>query len=199
MTLVWLAMAAYLIGAIPTSYLVARHIGGIDLREHGSKNLGATNLYRVLGAKFAYPVGLVDMAKGLVPVVTLPRLTESGPWAPWLIGVAAIAGHVFPIYMLFKGGKGVATAAGVGLGIAPLPLLASLGVWAILLAATRIMSAASIAGAVSFPLFVWLLDRDNTVLLAVGTALAGFIVLTHRQNIKRLIAGTEPRLARVGK
>ena len=199
MTLLSLVVLAYLIGAIPTSFLAARHFGGIDLREHGSHNLGATNLYRVLGARFAYPVGLIDMAKGLIPVVTFPRLADLGPWAPWLFGIAAIVGHVFPVYMLFKGGKGVATAAGVGLGIAPLPLLASVGIWAVLLATTRIMSVASIAGAVSFPVFVWLFERENTVLFGIGVAMAGFIVWTHRQNISRLLTGTEPRLARARK
>jgi glycerol-3-phosphate acyltransferase PlsY len=194
-----LALASYLVGAIPTSFLVAKYVGGIDLREHGSRNLGATNLYRVLGGKFAYPAGLLDIAKGAVPVVIFPPVVSHAAWVPWLFGILAIVGHVFPVYLGFKGGKGVATAAGVGLGIAPLPLLASLGVWAALLLTTRIMSAASIAGAVAFPLFVWLFDRNNTVLLVIGVVLAGFIAFTHRANIRRLLAGTEPKLVRAEK
>lgn len=199
MTIALLAVASYLIGAIPTSYLIAKHIGGVDLREHGSRNLGATNLYRVLGGKFAYPAGVLDAAKGALPVVAFPPLVNDAAWVPWLFGVVAVIGHVFPVYLKFKGGKGVATAAGVGLGIATLPLLASLGVWAAILFTTRIMSAASIAGAVTFPLFVWLFDRGDTVLLAIGIALSAFIVFTHRANIRRLLAGTEPKLARAGK
>ena len=108
----WL-VASYLLGAIPTSYLAGRLVRGIDLREHGSRNLGATNLYRVLGWRFAIPVGLLDAAKGLIPVLVFaPRVSDSQVFA-LVCGLTAVVGHVFSIFVGFKGGKGVATAAGV--------------------------------------------------------------------------------------
>ena len=112
----WL-LASYLLGAMPTSYLAARLVRGIDLREHGSRNLGATNLYRVLGWRFAVPVGLFDAAKGLIPVLVFaPRVTPSELFA-LVCGLTAVLGHVFSVFVGFKGGKGVATAAGVMLGL----------------------------------------------------------------------------------
>src|ERR671917_132700 len=124
----WL-LASYLLGAIPTSYLVSRAFAKIDLRQHGSGNLGATNLYRVLGWKYAVPAALVDIAKGFVPVVVFaPRESPSQMFA-LACGAAAIVGHVFSVFVRFKGGKGVATAAGVMLGLAPLALGVALVVW----------------------------------------------------------------------
>ena len=117
----WL-LASYFVGAIPTSYLLSRFLAGIDLRQHGSGNLGATNLYRVLGWKYAIPAAAVDIAKGAIPVLVFaPQVSGSELFALGC-GVAAILGHVFSIFAGFKGGKGVATAAGVMLGLAPLAL-----------------------------------------------------------------------------
>ena len=117
----WL-LASYLMGAIPTSYLLSRLFAGIDLREHGSGNLGATNLYRVLGWKYAIPAASFDIAKGTIPVLLFaPQVSDSQLFA-LACGVAAILGHVFSVFVGFKGGKGVATAAGVMLGLAPLAL-----------------------------------------------------------------------------
>jgi glycerol-3-phosphate acyltransferase PlsY len=197
----WLALFfAYLIGAIPTSYLAARIGAGIDLREHGSKNLGATNLYRVLGGKYAYPVGLFDVLKGTAPVLWLsPQVTIdplAASWVALIIGAAAIIGHVFPVYLSFKGGKGVATAAGVMIGVAPLPFLVTITVWGTLLASTRIMSLASITGAVVFPVAARLILPGNEPVLWMGAVIAAFIVFTHRANVQRLFAGTEPRLGK---
>lgn len=189
----WLLLA-YLIGAIPTSYLAARLGAGIDLREHGSRNLGATNLYRVLGWKYALPVGVFDVLKGTVPVLILAPRLGTDDWIPIAVGAAAILGHVYPVYLGFKGGKGVATAAGVMVAIAPLVFLISALVWVVLLASVRIMSVASVAGAAVFPLATWWLAPDNSALLASGIVLAAFITFTHRANIRRLIAGTEPKL-----
>ena len=121
-------LASYLLGAIPTSHLVSRLFAKIDLREHGSGNLGATNLYRVLGWKYAIPVALFDIAKGAIPVLVFaPRVTVSQLFA-LACGVAAILGHVFSAFVGFKGGKGVATAAGVMLGLTPLALAVAAGV-----------------------------------------------------------------------
>lgn len=195
MTLALWILGAYLLGSIPTSYLASRYGAGIDLREHGSKNVGATNLFRVLGWKYAIPVGLFDVAKGTVPVLlVMPRVEQD--WMPLLVGVAAVTGHVFPAFLRFRGGKGVATAAGVVLALAPASLGASAVVWLAVLALTGFVSLASILGAVTFPVAVRLLDPHNVYTFAVGIGLATFIVYTHRSNIRRLLAGTENRFGR---
>jgi glycerol-3-phosphate acyltransferase PlsY len=190
--------AAYLIGAIPTSWIAGRLGAGIDLRQHGSRNLGATNLYRVLGWRYAIPVALFDIAKGTVPVLALPGLVgpAPAPWVPLAVGGAAIVGHVFSVFVGFRGGKGVATAAGVVLALAPIPLLMSAAVWLTLLKISGYVSLASMAGAVSFPLAALIIGTGNRYVLPVGAALAAFIVFTHRANIRRLRSGTENRFGR---
>ena len=184
---------AYLIGAIPTSYLAAKHGAGIDLREHGSKNLGATNVYRVLGWGYAIPVGLFDVAKGFIASYFLAQWVGPEQWIPIAVGVGAILGHVFPVYLKFSGGKGVATAAGVVLGIAPTAALMSVLVWGGLVFVTGIVSLASMAAAIVFPLLVWVLTPERTTLAYTGVGIAVFIVFSHRSNIRRLLRGTEPR------
>ena len=186
-------LLAYLLGAIPTSYLMARHFGGLDLREHGSKNLGATNLYRVMGWRYALPAGALDVAKGTIPVVLVaPRLGPS-PWLPIALGLVAIMGHVFSIFVRFHGGKGVATAAGAVLGLAPLPLAVSAAVWLAVVWTSRYVSLGSLAGAAAFPLATWWLQPGDTPTLIAGIVLALFIVFNHRANIRRLLAGREAR------
>ncbi len=189
-------LAAYLIGAVPVSYLAARFLAGIDLRQQGSGNLGATNLYRVLGLKYAVPVALLDVLKGAGPVLALSSFAGANVWYAMGIGAAAIVGHVFPVYLKFKGGKGVATAAGVVLAVAPLALSVSVGVWLVLLLSTGIMSVASIMAAVAFPIAVRILEPANTPAFVAGVVISGFIVWTHRTNIRRLVNGTEPRVMR---
>lgn len=187
----WL-LGAYLLGAVPSSYLAGR-LAGVDLRQHGSKNVGATNLYRVAGLGFAVPAGLFDVAKGFLPTFLAPSGT---PWLPVAVGVAAVVGHVFPVYLRFRGGKGVATAAGVVLALAPLALAVSAGVWVLTVAVTKFVSLASILAATAFPLAVRLLQPEAGWTLGVGIALTAFIVYTHRANIQRLLGGTEPRIGR---
>lgn len=194
MTTAGIFLLAYLMGAIPTSWLAARLGAGIDLRQHGSKNLGATNVFRVLGWKYAIPVGVFDVAKGAVPVLVLAPLVESSQeWMPLAVGLTAILGHVYSAFVGFRGGKGVATAAGVVLGLAPLPLLASAAIWAAVLKFTGYVSLASMLGAVVFPVAAWVVRPEDRYLPAIGTALALFIIFTHRSNIRRLLAGTESR------
>jgi glycerol-3-phosphate acyltransferase PlsY len=192
----WLA-ASYLAGAIPTSYLVGRLFRGIDLREHGSKNLGATNLYRTLGWRYAIPVGLFDIAKGAIPVLVFaPRVSSSQLFA-LACGIAAIVGHVFSVFVRFRGGKGVATAAGVMLGLTPAALGVSLLVWVVLVFATGYVSLGSIAAAAVFPLAVFLIDHpDRPEILWIDVALAAGIIWLHRSNISRLLNGTEHRFGR---
>ena len=189
----WL-LASYLLGAIPTSYLAGRIFGGIDLREHGSKNLGATNLYRTLGWRFAVPVGLFDAAKGLIPVLVFaPRVSGSQLFA-LVCGLMAIVGHVFSVFVGFKGGKGVATAAGVMLGLTPAALGVAVLVWVVLVRLTRYVSVASIAAAVIFPFAVLVLDPpEEPAVLALDFLVGAAIVWLHRANIGRLRRGTEHR------
>jgi glycerol-3-phosphate acyltransferase PlsY len=192
----WL-LASYFVGAIPTSYLLSRLFAGIDLRRHGSGNLGATNLYRVLGWKYAIPAAAIDIAKGAIPVLVFaPQLSDSQLFA-LACGVAAILGHVFSVFVGFKGGKGVATAAGVMLGLAPLALAVSAVIWALLVRLTGYVSVASIAAAAVLPLAVYLLeDATSPVLLWIATAIAAGVILLHRRNIQRLLKGTENRFGR---
>jgi len=191
----WL-LASYLLGAIPTSYLVSRAFANIDLRQHGSGNLGATNLYRVLGWKYAVPVALFDIAKGTVPVLVFaPRVADSALYA-LACGVAAIIGHVFSVFVHFKGGKGVATAAGVMLGLAPLALALAAGVWGLVLLLTGYVSLASIAAAAVLPLAVYLLEHPAPEILWVAALIAAGVIVLHRRNIERLLKGTENRFGR---
>ena len=192
----WL-IASYLLGAVPTSYLAARLFRGIDLREHGSRNLGATNLYRVLGWRYAIPVGLLDAAKGLVPVLVFaPRVSSSELFA-LICGLVAVVGHVFSVFVGFKGGKGVATVAGVMLGLTPAALGVAVLVWAALVYLTGYVSVGSIVAATIFPLAVYLLEPpDQPAMLWLDIAVAAAIVWFHRANIQRLFRGTENRFGR---
>ena len=193
---IWL-LASYLLGAIPTSYLVSRFIAGIDLRKQGSGNLGATNLYRVLGWKYAVPVALFDIAKGAIPVLVFARQASDSQLFAMACGVAAIVGHVFSVFVGFKGGKGVATAAGVVLGLTPLALGAAALVWVVLVLLTGYVSLGSIAAAAVLPVAVYLLeDSVRPEILWVDIAIAAGVILTHRRNIQRLLKGTENRFGR---
>lgn len=192
----WL-LASYLLGAIPTSYLTARVFRGIDLREHGSRNLGATNLYRLLGWQFAIPVGLFDAAKGLVPVLVFAPRISSSELVGLVCGMTAVVGHVFSIFVKFRGGKGVATAAGVMLALTPLALAASFVVWVIIVAVTGYVSLGSITSAAIFPVAVQLLDPPDTpAILWLDVFVALGIIWLHRANIGRLLKGTENRFGR---
>ena len=196
MTAALLLLAAYLIGAFPTSYIVARLTRGIDLREHGSGNLGATNAFRVLGWRAAAPIFIVDVAKGFLPVFFFPRMngSESILWA-LAYGAAAIVGHMFSIYVRFKGGKGVATGAGVFLALAPFAALGSLVIWSLFVFGTGYVSLASIISAATLPLLIALSGAPGSV-LALSIALATFVIYAHRANVRRLLRGEEHRFGR---
>ncbi|PYO96443.1 MAG: acyl-phosphate glycerol 3-phosphate acyltransferase [Gemmatimonadetes bacterium] len=186
-------LAAYLLGATPTSYIAGKLGRGIDLREHGSKNLGATNVYRVLGWRYAIPVALIDAAKGAIPVVILGAWANGPAWFSVALGLAAVMGHIFSPYVGFKGGKGVATAAGMFLALAPLAVVISLPIWMAALWLSGYVSVASLAVAVLFPAWVWLTTRDQPYAVWAAVALAVIIVYSHRHNIQRLRNGTENR------
>ena len=195
---------AYVAGSIPAAYIAGKVTRGIDLRQHGSGNLGATNVYRVLGAKVAVVVLLFDAAKGAVPVLWFPRLivppvSEAGTSTLWAIGfgVAAIIGHVRPVFLLWKGGgKGVATASGVFGALAPAAIGITLLVWLGVLVISGYMSLASLAGAVVLPVALAVMGGLRSPLFAVSIVVAAFVFWTHRSNIGRLRRGEEPRFGR---
>src|SRR5881296_3852842 len=184
---------AYLIGATPTSYVAARLGRGIDLREHGSQNLGATNVYRVLGWRYAIPVGVVDMAKGAVPVAILGPWANGPGWFTVALGLTAVLGHMYSPYVRFKGGKGVATAAGMFLALAPLAIVISVLIWAATLWLSGYVSVASVGVAVLFPFWVRIMAPGEPYTFWASVLLALLIVYSHRANIRRLRQGTENR------
>lgn len=194
-------LLSYISGSFPTAILAGRIILKDDIRNHGSRNAGATNVFRVMGWKPALVVLLVDMAKGAAAVIFISSIAAntaviSPVNAKLLCGVAAIAGHVWTVFARFKGGKGVGTAFGVLVSMAPLPAAAALLVWLVIVLATRIVSLGSIFAGIALAgiLFLqkYLLGADVPVqVLAVGCALALLILVTHRSNIRRLFAGTE--------
>ena len=195
---------AYLAGSIPAAYIAGRVTRGIDLRQHGSGNLGATNVYRVLGAKVAAVVLLFDAAKGAVPVLWFPRLvaphvSDPATLTVWAIGfgIAAIIGHVRPVFLLWKGGgKGVATASGVFGALAPAAIGVTLLVWLGVLVVSGYMSLASLAGAAILPVAIAVMGGLGSPVFAVSVLVAAFVFWTHRSNIRRLRRGEEPRFGR---
>lgn len=197
---------AYLAGSIPSAYLAGRLLKGVDLRTVGSGNLGATNVYRNLGAEAAAVVLLADAVKGALPVALLPSRLDpqwlaAGPdralWWGLAFGIAAIAGHAKPVFLLWKGGgKGVATAAGVFGAIAPAALGVALTVFAAVVWRSKLVSLASISAAIILPLAVAFTLGAASPVFAVACAIGLFVVWSHRTNIQRIRAGTEPRLAR---
>ncbi len=195
MAIAWIALA-YLIGSIPAAFLAGKWLRGIDLRNFGSGNLGATNVYRVLGLKAALAVFAFDVAKGAIPVLFFPH-PSSAAWLPMVYGAAAFVGHVRPIYLGGKGGgKGVATATGVFFALVPVPMLLALSVWIAVFALTRIVSLSSISAAASLPFAIAIWDGIADRRVPITFVVAAVLIWTHRKNIARLRAGTEPQLTR---
>lgn len=197
------ALAAYLLGSIPTGYLVGR-ARGVDLRRLGSGNIGATNALRILGTPAGLLVLAIDALKGFAGVALVPAVIArwlpaetAGPTQATLLavtgGIGAVLGHNFTCWLRFKGGKGVATSAGVLAGLLPWAFLAVLGVFLATLALTRIVSLGSILAAVALPLATLLWHRQP-LLVAFSVILAALALWRHRTNLRRLLAGTEPRL-----
>ena len=189
---------SYLLGSVPIGYLYAR-ARGVDLRKIGSGNIGATNVYRAFGKAPAIVIFWLDVAKGLVAVVLIARLGAGWEYTAILCGLAAIAGHVTSPFMGFKGGKGVATAVGVFLGLAPLATAICLGIWALLFGLFRYVSLGSIVGAVVCPIMIWVLDREgyrSDPVFYFALLVAVLVVITHRSNIRRLLKGTENRIGK---
>jgi glycerol-3-phosphate acyltransferase PlsY len=184
-------IAAYLLGSIPTGLLLARAFG-VDIRTAGSGNIGATNVYRTLGKRVGIMTLVGDCLKGMLPVLAAHHLFGfSVEWLA-LTGLAAFLGHVYTIFLRFKGGKGVATALGVFLALSPLSVLAALAVFVLVLWKWRYVSLASITAAASIPVIIALLDQRPVIIL-MSIAIAVIVIVKHRDNISRLRAGIENR------
>jgi glycerol-3-phosphate acyltransferase PlsY len=190
---------AYLLGSIPFGLLAGFRARGIDIREHGSKNIGATNVFRVIGKKWGIFVLVLDVLKGYYACMLPVYLTSGGLTMPFqlLLGASAILGHTFPVWLRFKGGKGVATSLGVFLAIAWVPTLITFGLWILCFTITHIISISSLVAALVFPVMIaWHYAKtpDLKFLLPLSIILAVFIFYTHRANLQRLRMGTEKKL-----
>lgn len=182
---------AYLLGSVPTGLLLARCVGGVDIRTTGSGNIGATNVYRTMGRTVGVMTLIGDCLKGLIPVLIAGGLQLAEPWL-LAIGLAAFLGHVFTIFLKFKGGKGVATALGVFLGLAPMAVLIVLGIFILVVFTTRYISLGSITAAAAMPLAVWLLGA-SPLKSATTAVIALIVIVKHHENIRRLLAGVESK------
>jgi glycerol-3-phosphate acyltransferase PlsY len=190
LTLLALALA-FVAGSIPTGVIVAR-TKGVDLRKVGSGNIGATNVSRALGGKWATVVLVVDAAKGALPVLIFDRISGD-PWLPALGGLCAVLGQVFSIFLRGRGGKGVATSLGAGLALAPLPALACALVFAVFFLVFRIASIGSLVSIACYPLFLWLFQLGTLPRLTFALAVAALVVARHKDNLLRLLRGEEHR------
>jgi glycerol-3-phosphate acyltransferase PlsY len=191
-TFVLFLIAAYLIGAIPTGLLLTRLTGNGDIRKAGSGNIGATNVYRTAGRKLGVLTLIGDALKGLLPVLFASAVLHFPPLQLGLVAIAAFIGHCYPVYLGFKGGKGVATALGIYLVLSPLAVLGAFLVFAVLLWKWRYVSLGSIVAAAVIPGLVYLFERSLPLLLAT-LVISTIVILRHRANIERLLKGTENR------
>jgi acyl phosphate:glycerol-3-phosphate acyltransferase len=205
-----LLVAAYLIGSIPFSFLVVKLMTGADIRTIGSRNVGATNVARSFGKLPGIIALLLDMAKGYAAVALAQWLTSSAHWplpvgvdaSPlhsrtfWIAfaGLIAVLGHIFPVWLRFHGGKGVATAAGVFLALDPIAVLAAMIVFAIVVISTRFVSLASILSAASVPIFLRFLTHASFWTITIGIVIAIIIIIKHHSNIARLTQGSERKM-----
>ena len=185
-----LLIGAYLLGSVPTGLLLAQALG-VNIREAGSGNIGATNVYRTVGRKLGILTLAGDCLKGLIPVLVAKWLGLPDVWIA-AIGLTAFLGHVYTIFLGFKGGKGVATALGVFLGTTPIAVLLALLVFALLLYIWRFVSLASITAAALIPILVWVIGGTPELIL-MSLAIAAITIFKHRENIARLLAGTESK------
>ena len=187
-----LIIFAYLLGSIPTGLLLSRALAGKDPRQQGSRNIGATNVMRTIGKTLGIITLLGDVLKGIIPVVIAQWLIKDNYWVAGT-GLAAFLGHCFPVYLRFRGGKGVATALGVFLPLAPLAVVLDIFFFAGVAATSRIVSVGSILAAVAMPVLIWLLGYPLPSVI-LGICIAMLIIYRHKENIQRLLAGGENRL-----
>jgi glycerol-3-phosphate acyltransferase PlsY len=195
-----LVMLAYMIGSVPTAVWISRSQFNIDIRDYGSGNAGATNTFRVLGAKWGTTVMLIDMLKGLLAVklaLLLPYYVQNDFARTNFqigLGLAAVLGHIFPVWAEFRGGKGVATLFGLILAISPWTALGCVGIFLLVLFLTRFVSLSSILASLAFPIFIIIIfNVDNEAYRIFAVAVALLVILTHQKNITRLLRGSESK------
>ncbi|MBM3914955.1 MAG: glycerol-3-phosphate 1-O-acyltransferase PlsY [Sphingomonadales bacterium] len=196
-----LTLIAYLIGSVPTAVWVSQRFFSIDIRDYGSGNAGATNVYRVLGPKWGTLVMIGDMLKGVLAVQLVFLLPDYEPEGmafqnlQTLLGLAAVIGHIFPIWADFRGGKGVATIFGMVLGISPLTAVGCVSIFSLVLYLTRFVSLSSILASISFPVFILVVfNVENPLYRVFAITVALLVLLTHQKNIGRLLKGKEGKL-----
>ena len=206
LTLTGVLLGSYLVGSIPFGY-VAGKIRGIDIRKIGSGNIGATNVVRVLGKRYGYSVFVLDFLKGFGAVkISMSIATDARPeWAsPEIFGIfaaiASVIGHSFPVWLKFRGGKGVATSAGALFGLIPLAALIGIVIWVLVFWFTRYVSVASVVAAATLPLVILIMTRLNQIhgnaLFYSSLGLSAVVMWRHRSNFSRLMHGSEPRFTR---
>jgi glycerol-3-phosphate acyltransferase PlsY len=185
-------LIAYLLGSIPFGYLLTRFATGKDVRDSGSGNIGATNVMRTAGRELGIATLVLDAAKGFLAVWIAGVLTDGQEGWMANAALAVMAGHAFPVFLKFKGGKTVATFIGAFAWLTPVPLFSALLVFAIVVAATHYISAGSLLAAATFPLGVWIILHPSITVVLASIIAAGFIVYRHRSNLSRIREGTEP-------
>jgi len=190
MSEIGLVVFAYVLGSLPTAYLLVRLMTGKDVRATGSGNVGATNALRTAGWKVGVVVTAIDVLKGALPVWLMSRFNPESGWVAAAM-LAAVLGHCYPVWLKFKGGKGVATCFGAFLVIAPLSALAALALWIVVLVISRWVALASMVASASFPLILKLIDHPDVVTLLAVSAAAVIIILRHSSNIRGILTGTE--------
>jgi glycerol-3-phosphate acyltransferase PlsY len=204
--LVIIIAGAYLLGSIPTSVWLGRALKGLDLREHGSGNAGATNAFRVLGKPIGSVVLILDMLKGFLAVNLVLLQDYLAPdMEGWMLlriglGLLAVLGHIFPVFAGFRGGKGVATITGVGLAIYPPAALAAMGVYLLVFVLTRISALGSLTAVISYPVWtLWIFRAESLTIRIFSLVVLALVLLTHRSNIRRLLTGQEKSLFKKGR
>jgi glycerol-3-phosphate acyltransferase PlsY len=197
-------ISAYLLGSIPFGYLLVKYVftDRVDVRTIGSRSIGATNVSRIAGAKGGVLTGVLDIGKGMAAVLFAGKLTANDPWWMGWAAACAVAGHIFPVWIGFRGGKGVATGAGGYLLLSPLAVFSALVLWAVIVSVKRYVSLGSIFATASIPFWIWLWEGkvlrhpspEIQPLVVTAAVTGGLIIFRHRENIRRLLAGTERKL-----
>ena len=196
-----LVVGAYLFGSIPFSVIIGYLFAGVDVRKTGSGNAGATNVYRVAGLAAAVIAGLLDALKGVLPVLAAKMLFPNIEWLQIVVGLAAVIGHIFPVFAGFRGGKGVNTLLGMFIVLLPIEILLCLGVFALVFAITRIVSLGSMIAGVTLSVIAliekYIMEKNmSSLLLSACIAVTLLVLFTHRANIRRLVRGEEKKLSR---
>lgn len=196
-----LLFVAYLLGSIPTAVWVGKYFYNIDVREHGSRNAGATNVFRVLGKKAGIPVLIIDVLKGLFATLlsTYSNLESNNSEVihfQLCLGAAALIGHIFPVFASFRGGKGIATLLGIIIAIVPSAALIAISVFLITLIGSRIVSLSSMVAALAFPIIIIFIQKTNEIALVIfSISISIIVIITHRKNIVRLLKNEESKIS----